>query len=436
MTTRDALKRSDTDRPEVLIQVTLSRPRGAFVPPGEARGNESRSVRSEGSRSARPVVWLGAYSSGGLALPPAQPTRRQMYAPRGVWLDDQRLIVCDTGNHRVLIWHDLPHSDGQPADVVLGQRDFESEGPGCGSGDPRRGMYLPTGVIVVDGRLLVADAWHHRILVWREVSKRSATPADYAIGQASLDEAAPNRGRGQANLDSLYWPYGLAYIDGMLWVTDTGNRRVLGWFGLPDGDRPADVCLGQPDGHSSDENRGGPPRADSFRWPHDVTGDGTCLWVADAGNHRVLGWRGPVHQDRPADYLLGQPEMTEAVEWPYAEQSERRLRFPYAISKMGDVLAVADTANNRILLWDSPPEENRFAAASHVLGQLDFQSFGENRWTAVARDTLCWPYGLCLHRDRLAIADSGNNRVMIWDVSAVTADSDDLTLKSMADSMR
>lgn len=436
MTTREARNRSDADQPTVPIQVTLSRPRGAFMPPGEGTASESRWVRSAGSQSARPIVWLGAYSAGGLALPPAQPTRRQMYAPRGVWLDDQHLIVCDSGNHRVLIWNGLPHSDGQPADVVLGQRDFESEGPGCGSGDTRCGMYLPTGVIVVDGRLLVADAWHHRILVWREIPQRSATPADYAIGQTSPDEVAPNRGRGGASLDSLYWPYGLAYIDGMLWVADTGNRRVMGWFGLPEVDRPADVCLGQPDGQSSDENRGGPPRADSFRWPHDVTGDSNGLWVADAGNHRVLGWRGPVRSDRSADYLLGQTDMTEAVEWPYAEQSERRLRFPYAVSKKGDVLAVADTANNRILLWDLPLEENRFAAASHVLGQLDFQSFGENRWTAVASDTLCWPYGLSLHRDRLAIADSGNNRVMIWDVSAIMADADDHPLKSMADATR
>ncbi|WP_235488800.1 hypothetical protein [Frankia sp. AvcI1] len=30
-------------------------------------------------------------------------------------------------------------------------------------------------------------------------------------------------------------------------------------------------------------------------------------------------------------------------------------------------------------------------------------------------DTFCWPYGLSLSDGRLAVADSGNNRVVIWE---------------------
>jgi len=50
-----------------------------------------------------------------------------------------------------------------------------------------------------------------------------------------------------------------------------------------------------------------------------------------------------------------------------------------------------------------------------VIGQSDFDAAGENRWRAVTRETFCWPYGPHLHRGRLAVADSSNNRVMIWD---------------------
>ena len=121
---------------------------------------------SSGSAECRPLVWLGAPSAFGLALPAARPTASQLYAPRGVWIDNQRLIVCDSGNHRVLIWNSPPCTDAQPADIVLGQPDFESEGPAQSCGEYARGLHLPTGVIVVDGKLLVADAWHHRILVW------------------------------------------------------------------------------------------------------------------------------------------------------------------------------------------------------------------------------------------------------------------------------
>ena len=48
--------------------------------------------------STKPLVWLGAPSAGGLALPDASPTTRNLYAPRGVWLDERRLIVADSGN--------------------------------------------------------------------------------------------------------------------------------------------------------------------------------------------------------------------------------------------------------------------------------------------------------------------------------------------------
>jgi hypothetical protein len=75
-------------------------------------------------------------------------------------------------------------------------------------------------------------------------------------------------------------------------------------------------------------------------------------------------------------------------------------------------LAVADTANNRVLLWDGLPLDGR--SADVVLAQPTFGANGENRWSSVTSDTLCWPYGLWLHGDRLAVADSGNNRVVIW----------------------
>lgn len=363
--------------------------------------------------AASPVLRLGAASPGGLALPAAQPTPGQLYAPRGVYLDTERLIVADSGNHRVLIWHGLPTTDGAPAAVVLGQPDFISEGPAAGGRGPANGLHLPTGVLVVAGRLYVADAWHHRVLVWEQVPERSATPPDYALGQDSLDAVEPNRGAAPDGW-SLYWPYGLGWCAGWFYIADTGNRRVLGWRGLPDPGQPADLVLGQPAPTAYDENRGGAPGPASFRWPHAIAGDAATLYVADAGNHRVLGWSPPPTADRPADLVLGQPDFTSTQELAYRPQGPQRLRFPYALAVADGLLAVADTANNRVLIWPEAPRTGAFAPAELALGQADLDGNGENRWQAVAPDTLCWPYGLSLHDDRLAIADSGNNRVIIW----------------------
>ena len=136
--------------------------------------------------------------------------------------------------------------------------------------------------------------------------------------------------------------------------------------------------------------------------------------VADAGDHRILGWSPHPPTDCPADLVIGQPNFTSATEWPYGPHTGDRFRFPYAVGldPVGDRFVVADTANNRILLWDGVPTDGR--PADHVLAQPDFGSNGENRWTSVQRDTLCWPYGISLRDDRLAVSDSGNNRVVIW----------------------
>jgi hypothetical protein len=229
-----------------------------------------------------------------------------------------------------------------------------------------------------------------------------------------------NRG-GECTASGFYWPFGIAMVGSTFWVTDTGNRRVLGWHnGIPEPDRPADVVLGQPDAASHSENRGGPAGADSFRWPHDVAGRDDLLLVADAGDHRVLGWSPQPEADRPADLVVGQSDFTSAEEWPYGPHTNDRMRFPYAVCLDSggldgrERLAVADTANNRILLWDGMPDGPVGRGADHVLAQPDFGSNGENRWTSVQRDTLCWPYGISLHGDTLAVADSGNNRVMLW----------------------
>lgn len=363
-----------------------------------------------------PRTWLGAPAPGGLALPAAHPTASWMYAPRGAYLGPcggrDVLVVADTGNHRVMIWHAVPDRDEQPCDVVLGQPDAVSEGPAAGRGDTRSGMHLPTGVLIHDGKLIVADAWHHRVLVYGSLPEAPGAEPDLVLGQPGPGEVEPNRG-GECGADTMYWPFGLAVAGGRFYVADTGNRRVLGWSGgLPAGpDTAPDLILGQPGPACREENRGGAPGPASFRWPHGVCGTADRLFVADAGNHRVLGWTSHPRSDADADLLLGQPGFGTATELPYVPQRADMLRFPYAAVTDGEILAVADTANNRILLWNQVPAGG---PATAVLGQPGFGPAGENRWSGVTRDSLCWPYGLSLSGDLLAVADSGNNRVVLW----------------------
>ncbi len=330
-----------------------------------------------------------------------------------MWLDNDVLIAADTGNHRVLIWRNpgslQSHAD---ADVVLGQPDFTTEGAQAAGRGPEAGMRLPTGVVVHDGRLIVADVWNHRILVWDTVPTESDIAPDVIIGQPNPAAVDENRG-GHCGPLTMYWPFGIAVVDGRFWVADTGNRRVLGWPGVPGPLEEPQVIIGQPNAHQRDEN-GGELGPHTFRWPHDIAGDADRLVVSDAGNHRLLEWTPGPSANIDADHVFGQPDFFTAIEFAYQPSTASSLRFPYAIDIAGGAMAVADTANNRVLIWDTVPTGP--TPADRVLGQLDFTTNGENRWDSVLDDTFCWPYGLCLHDGRLAVADSGNNRIMVWDL--------------------
>ena len=140
------------------------------------------------------------------------------------------------------------------------------------------------------------------------------------------------------------------------------------------------------------------------------------IFFADAGNHRVLGWNGKLESDRNADIVIGQESFEKNGEFPYIKQGSARLRFPYSISVEKNVIAVADTANNRVLFWNELPKNVAFESADFVIGQPNFAETGENRWKTVDRDTLCWVYGIHLHKNKIAVADSGNNRVMLWEI--------------------
>jgi hypothetical protein len=271
--------------------------------------------------------------------------------------------------------------------------------------------------------LAVADAWNHRVLIWKSAPEADDVPADIVLGQPDFTSSEPNRGRGAPAPDSLFWPYGVAFCDGCLCVADSENRRVLIWRGVPEQNgQPADLVLGQTGFERRDENAGGTPDRASMRWPH-----GICSWrgrvcVSDAGNNRIMVFGSLLqHSGQAADYLLGQAvdhavDHNQSAYWPRADT----LNMPYGISAAGDWLLCADTANSRLLGFHV--DDLRTGAGARALsGQLDFHQKGDNRWRGPVGDSLCWPYDVsaCAGETglaRVAVADSGNNRVSIWEL--------------------
>ena len=376
------------------------------------------------TRGAR--VILGATDDPlGLALP-VVPSAQSMFGPRGICAaPDGSLWVSDTGHHRVLGWRRTPSEDGTPADILLGQPAFDREGRNAGGSASRSTMNVPTGIVACgfDGKgLAVADPWNHRVLIWHSRPTASHRAPDVVLGQADFDGGESNRGDDHPRASTLFWPYCVAWDGLRLWVADTGNRRVLMWQGLPQQHGiAADLVLGQPDFDHRDENAGAAPSAASMRWPHAITFPRGGLSVADAGNNRLMLWHHvPAMNNAPCDVLVGQSAMhgAEHNQTSYFPDAAC-LNMPYGATVAGDLLVVADTANSRLLAWRIDALTRSGVDAHALAAQDDWNAKGDNRWRPAARDSVCWPYCVATGGgDTLLVADSGNNRVMLWPLAA------------------
>ena len=166
---------------------------------------------------------------------------REMFRPEGIALDTSTspaiVYISDTANNRVLAFqYNTQLTPGAFADLILGQSDRFStlpKGPGTSLST---GLHNPTGLAVDSaGNLYVADTGNNRILRY---PKPFSQPAGYQfpdliIGQTSFASSAANSGKMSASTlfltgSSFFAHTGLAFdTAGNLWVTDTGNNRVL-----------------------------------------------------------------------------------------------------------------------------------------------------------------------------------------------------------------
>jgi len=157
--------------------------------------------------------------------------------------------------------------------------------------------------------------------------------------------------------------------------------------------------------------------ATGLRVPTAVASDGTHLAVADTLNNRVLIWNHiPTNSNQPPDVVVGQKDFTSSS-FPGDTPSATSLRGPQGVWIQGGKLFIADTQNDRVLIYNSIPTSNG-AAADVVLGQPNFTTWVQvniaAQNTSAAANNMLTPVSVTSDGTHLFVTDLGYNRVLIW----------------------
>jgi hypothetical protein len=388
-------------------------------------------------------------------------TAQSLASPNCVLGDGPRLVICDTSNHRVLVWDSPIDANRKPADAVIGSSNMTTmprdlllstrepfdalvvgnrlyvadgissvryfddyrnrtyaAGPSgilgqtdqshfgrrnCGLLTPSAGcMRDPKGLAFANNRLFVLDQGNARVLVFTE----DAIAATGAVPSGII--GAPSTAHG-----TYFYGYSANLSSGEMSIARSGNKLIFGQSSpgrilihntLPDDPSDApDLVLGQPTlvdtFHRSSVNNG--------MLVNDVDTDGTVVVAADIGYHRILVWTGwPTINDQAPNKVLGQTDFVAGG----AAVTQSRLNTPRGLALFGDRLAVADSSNNRVLIWNSLSAAANGAAADIVLGQPNFTIRNPGTTAGLMRD----PRDVELTATSLIVSDAGNNRILIW----------------------
>lgn len=372
---------------------------------------------------------------------------KEMWRPNAVAIDTSvsppALYVSDSGNNRVLGWRNAASfSNGAFADIAVGQRDLLSTYPLGPGTSLSRGLNYPTGLAIdSQGNLYVVDAGNNRILRYPQpfADPNNRTNPDVVIGQPDFQSNKPNRGL------TLIGPDGIAALpsnpdnhpvvqqltldaSGNLWFTDTGNHRVLRYPKASDGKAQgvADIVLGQVNMNS---NASLPVSTDGFqnktglRYPVGVTLDQAGrIYVAD-GLGRVLVYSSsPLPAATSATRLLGLVRLAQGQPVP-PRPNATEFGLPMGLVMIGGNLGVLDQGWSRISIFDpfdQWPADSPTASSPAARTEIGEPDLSTNKGSAAANG-LRSPAGAAFSGAELFVADSFNNRVVVFPQGVVTA---------------
>jgi uncharacterized protein (TIGR03437 family) len=391
----------------------------------------------------------------------------------GLTFDSQgNLWVSDPGNNRVLRFPAGVLASGasnEPsADLVLGQNDFVTGTvPAAAQAQTKCGNSLvstnacgksyviaPTGLAFdPQGRLFVADSLNRVLVFLAPLQTGQLVSRIMGVDTGTSTTPPPPISASTLGLSgsTSFPPAAVLFVGNNPYVVDPGNARILGYDPFDQWadestafSPPAKVLIGQPSFQGFQSNRALPqPRQDTLAGPQTngasgPTGAafaGTDLFVADAGNQRVIVFPQSGSNFGPATRLLGQ------LDFQYNSRNLIEGREFGFTSNLGSCIAngvgqffsggavildnnsnpphlyVADPTNNRVLGFLDARKATNGSSADIVIGQPDLRTaeinYPLNSSTQTTDQGLWSPEGLVVDSNGdLFVADTCNSRVL------------------------
>ncbi len=274
---------------------------------------------------------------------PAVVTASTLFNPAGVVDTGTKLLVVDANRNRVLIWNSIPTLGTQPADLVLGQVSFDGASSGTGAGQ----LMSPNGIWSDGTKVVVADTGNHRVLIWRSFPTRNGQPADVVVGQATTGQVVDPSAPTASTLKSANWVASdgrRLVVSDWIW-----NRVLIWTTFPTTNGAPADIVIGQSDFTSAIAGggvAGAEPVPSRFSFPQNVLLFDDALFVVDQTQERIVVFD-PVPTATVADVstataVLGQPNPATVVLQQPTSGRSLQLSFYGAMAVVDDHLYVAD----------------------------------------------------------------------------------------------
>ncbi|KKQ41038.1 MAG: hypothetical protein US58_C0006G0017 [Candidatus Magasanikbacteria bacterium GW2011_GWA2_37_8] len=326
------------------------------------------------------------------------------------------LFVADFSGRRVLIFDVAEITDGEPAVHVLGQSGFDSYNTvsGINSLSPSEIKYNSTNNKIytsdsTDNRIVVFDV---ASIDDGEDAIDIIGQLDNANSPIFTTDYVNNC---TTNINGFNTPTDLALdsINKRLFVADNNNNRIL-VFNLDENndllDYTPDNVLGQPDYTSNNTAYLDSPGAISVG----RFNSSTYLFVADTNKNRVLLYNvDSVSNNQAPNYVLGQPDFNTI----WSDISTSSLYLPWGIDfdPISNYLFVSELGNNRVIIYDLSDGVASGEDAYRVLGQPDF--FTADYGTTASQLNNPHGITYESDTQKLFVADTDNQRILVYNLS-------------------